>query len=57
MSAMEYVSTIDDYDELIDPWMLTCHFLGPEPSPYVLRTIAREEKSKYLSSSSFQFHC
>ena len=54
-SATEYASTIDDFDELIDPKMLACHFLGPKPSPYVLRTIAKEEKSKYLSFRTLVF--
>lgn len=54
-SATEYASTIDDFDELIDPKMLACHFLGPKPSPYVLRTIAKEEKSKYSSFRTLVF--
>ena len=45
--ASDYTKTIDDFDELIDPRTLARHFRGPEPSPYVLRAIAREEKSKF----------
>ena len=54
-SATEYAGTIDDFDELIDPKTLAHHFLGPEPSPYVLRSIAREVKSKYSSFSALVF--
>lgn len=39
---------MDDFDELIDPGTLAHNFLGPEPSPYVLRAIAKEDKSKFL---------
>ena len=34
--AIKYVRTIDDFDELVDPHTLACHYLGPEPSLYVL---------------------
>lgn len=44
--ATDYVKTIHDFNELIDPQTLARHFLGPDPSSYVLRVIAREEKSK-----------
>ena len=54
-SATKYAGTIDDFDELIDPKMLACHFLGPKPSPYVLRAIAKEEKSKYSSFRTLVF--
>ena len=54
-SATEYAGTVDDFDELIDPKTLACHFLGPEPSPYVLRSMAREVKSKYSSFSALVF--
>lgn len=47
-SASDYARTMDDFDELIDPGTLAHHFLGPEPSPYVLRAIAKEDKSKFL---------
>ena len=50
-NATEYARTIDDFNELIDPKTLARHFLGPEPSPYVLRAIAKKEKSKCLSFS------
>ena len=42
-AAFDYVKTIDDFDELVDACTLYCHFLGPEPSPYVLRSLLREE--------------
>lgn len=44
----DYAKTIDDFDKLIDPQTLARHFLGPDPFPYILRAIAREEKSKFL---------
>ena len=40
--AVRYASTIKDFDELVDPCTLARHCLGPEPSPYVLRTIDQE---------------
>ena len=45
-AAIEYASTIDDFDDLVDPWTLAQHYLELEPSPYVLRAICHEEKSK-----------
>ena len=47
-ATVEYVSTIDDFDELVDPWTLARHCLGPKPSHCVLRAIRREEKSKLI---------
>ena len=47
--AIKYVSTIEDFDELVDPRTLAHHCLGPEPSPYVLRALDREER-KHESS-------
>ena len=44
--AVRYVSTIDDFDELVDPQNLARHCLGPEPSHYILRAILWEEKSE-----------
>ena len=46
--AIEYVSTVDDFDNLVDPRTLARHCLGPEPSHYVLCAICHEEKSKLL---------
>ena len=45
-AAVEYASTIDNFDDLVDPQTLARHCLGPEPSHYVLHTIRREEKSE-----------
>ena len=45
-AAVKYASTIDDFDDLVDPQTLTRHYLGPEPSHYVSRTIRREEKGE-----------
>ena len=47
-AAIEYVSTIDDFDDLVDPRTLASHCLGPKPSHYILRAICREEKSEFL---------
>ena len=47
-AAFDYTKTINDFDELVDACTLYCHFLGPEPSPYVLRSLLREKQSKYL---------
>ena len=44
--VIEYTSTINDFDDLVDPRTLAHHYLGLEPSHYVLRAIRREEKSK-----------
>ena len=42
--AIKYVSTIDDFDKLVDPRTLARHCLGPKPSLYVLQAINREER-------------
>ena len=47
-AAVEYVSTIDDFDDLVDPRTLARHCLGPEPSHYVLHAIRSEEKVSYF---------
>ena len=41
-SVVDYTKTIEDFDKLIVPRTLAHHFLGPEPSLYVLRTTAIE---------------
>ena len=46
--AIKYVSTIDDFDELVDPRTLARHCLGPEPSLYVLQAIDRKERKSDL---------
>ena len=43
---MRYAKTIDDFDDLVDPRTLAHHCLGPEPSTFVLRAIAIEEKNE-----------
>ena len=45
--ATEYVETIEDFDNLVNPWTLARHFLGSKPSSFVLRAIQIEEKSKF----------
>lgn len=44
--ALKYASSIDDFDELVDPRTLARLCLGSEPSLFVLHAIRREEKSK-----------
>ena len=46
-AASDDARTIDNFNDLIDPQTLYRHFLGPEPSPFVLRAIEKEEKSKF----------
>ena len=45
-AATKYAKMIDDFNNLVDPRTLARHCLGPDPSPYVLRAIEVEEKSK-----------
>ena len=57
-AATEYTKTIDDFDDLIDPRTLARHFLGLEPSPFVLCAIEIEEKSEFgLVGFSSPFCC
>ena len=44
--AVKYARTIKDFDELVDPRMLACHCLGPEPSPCIFRALDREERKR-----------
>ena len=37
--AIRYSRTIEDFGDLIDPRTLARHYLGPEPSLYVLSTL------------------
>ena len=46
--ATKYIKMIDDFDDLIDPRTLAHHFLGPEPSSFILLTIEIEEKSDFF---------
>ena len=45
-AAIEYVRTIYNFDDLVDPQTLAFYCLGPEPSAFVLRNIEIEEKKK-----------
>ena len=62
-AAVEYVSTINNFDDIVDPRTLARHFLGPEPSYYILNAIHHEERSEsfwrkliaYISSSFLLF--
>ena len=42
--AIEYSKSIESWDDLLDPQTLAFYCLGPDPSPYVLRSISIEEK-------------
>ena len=42
--AIKYVKTIEDFDDLVDPWTLAFHCLGLEPSAFVLCNLDIEEK-------------
>ena len=42
----------EDYDELVDLRTLAHHYLGPEPSHFVLCAIRREEESKFIITES-----
>ena len=54
--AIEYAKMIDDFDNLVNPKTLVRHFLGLEPSPFVLCAIKIEEKSDFgLVKFSFVF--
>ena len=47
------MSTIDDFDELVDLHTLAHHCLGLEPLDYVLRAIDREQKKRELFELSY----
>ena len=42
--AIEYVRTIEDFDDLVDLRTLVFYCLGPEPSAFILRNLDIEEK-------------
>lgn len=48
-AALDFTLSAEDFDELVDPWFLYDHFLGLEPSAYILQLILREERSKCLN--------
>ena len=41
-----HAATVEDFNELIVPRSLARHYLGPEPSLYVLSALDREEKKR-----------
>ena len=45
-ATIEYAKTIDDFGNLVDPQTLARHCFGLEPSAFVLRAIAIEEKNE-----------
>ena len=44
--AIKYASTIEDFNELVDPHTLARHGLVPKPSLYVLQAIDLEERKR-----------
>ena len=42
--AIEYVRTIEDFDDLVDLRTLAFYCLGPDPFAFILRNIETEEK-------------
>ena len=54
-AAIEYMKMIDDFDDLVDPRTLAHHFLGLEPSSFILRAIEIEEKSDFFFTPSLLF--
>ena len=49
----DYARTIEDFDKLFDPRTLSRHFLGLEPSLFILRAIKKEEKSKLCNENFY----
>ena len=54
-AALEFALTIDNFDDLVDPRHLYDCCLGPEPSAFVLKKIAREGKSTFNLPSLLLF--
>jgi len=54
-AALEIALTIEDFDDLVDPHHLYNCCLGLEPSAFVLKKIAGEEKSMLNLSSLLLF--
>ena len=44
--VVKYASSIEDFDDLVDPRTLARHCLGLEPSLYVLSANDREERKR-----------
>ena len=53
--AIEYARTIESWEVLVDPRMLSFYCLGPDPSPYVLRNIDIEGKRVSIGFVSVNF--
>ena len=47
-ATVEYVRTIENFNELVDPRTLAHHCLGPKASLYVISALDREEKKRKL---------
>ena len=52
----EYLESVKDFDELVSPWSLFLHFLGPEPSTKVRKNLEVVRKSTCLNNLVF-FSC
>ena len=52
-TTLEFAFTIDDFDDLVNPRHLYDCCLGLEPLAFVLKKIAREEKSRFDLASLF----
>ena len=52
-ATTEYAETIEDFDNLVNPRTIARHFLGMEPSSFILRAIQIEEKSKFAWEDFF----
>ena len=42
--AIEYVRTVENWDDLVDTRTLAFYYLGSEPSAFVFRTLSIEGK-------------
>ncbi|KAF3966315.1 hypothetical protein CMV_009559, partial [Castanea mollissima] len=45
-AAIVYAQSIENWDDLVDPRTLAFYNLGPDPSPFVLRSLDIEGKKK-----------
>ena len=54
-AALEFALTIKDFDDLVDPRHLYDCCLKPEPSAFMLKKIAREEKNMFNLPSLLLF--
>lgn len=43
-AASNYIRNIEDFDDLLDPQILSCHFLGPKPYLFILQAIKKRRE-------------